>query len=167
MTILISIQISQSAIISSSSSSSIIEINTLFNDFVSTIFLILNSLKRHFELRYRLNFFDSLSLLIMKCMQNVTNFQQILRSRSYKKAMNDLDRNEWLKIMKNENKFLLINETWILTNFFRDRWIFRDKWIYKIKKKNTTRFCVIKRDEWFVNFNKSKDWIIQKRLFRW
>jgi hypothetical protein len=94
MTIFISIQIFQSTIISSSFLSSITEINTLFNDIVSTIFLILNSLKRHSELRYRLNFFDSLSLLIMKCMQNVTNFQQILKSRSYKKIMNDLDRNE-------------------------------------------------------------------------
>jgi hypothetical protein len=110
MTILISIQIFQSAITSFSFSSSIIEINTLFSDFVSTTLLALNSLKRHFELRYRLNFFDSLSLLIMKCMQNVTNFQQTLKSRSYKEIMNNLNRNEWLKIMKNENKFLLINE---------------------------------------------------------
>jgi hypothetical protein len=49
--------------------------------------------------------------------------------------MNDFNRNEWLKIMKNENKFLLINEIWILTNFLRNRRILRDKWIYKIKRK--------------------------------
>jgi hypothetical protein len=55
--------------------SSIIEINTSFNDFVSMISLILNSLKRHFELRYRLDFFDSLDLLVMRCMQNVKNSQ--------------------------------------------------------------------------------------------
>jgi hypothetical protein len=49
--------------------------------------------------------------------------------------MNDLSRDEWLKIMKNENKSLLINEIWILTNFFKSRRVLRDKWIYKIKKK--------------------------------
>jgi hypothetical protein len=60
MTIFISIQIFQSTVASFSFSSSIIEINTFFSDFVSTIFSILNSLKRHLELRYRLSFFDSL-----------------------------------------------------------------------------------------------------------
>jgi hypothetical protein len=104
ITILISIQIFQAKTSSFSFSSLIIEINTSFNDFASMIFLIFNSLKRHFELRYRLNFFDSLSLLIMKCMQNVTNFKYVLKSRSYKKIMNDCNRDEWLKIMKNENK---------------------------------------------------------------
>jgi hypothetical protein len=49
--------------------------------------------------------------------------------------MNDLNRDEWLKIMKNENNFFLINEIWILTNSFRDRRVLRDKWVYKIKKK--------------------------------
>jgi hypothetical protein len=68
-------------------------------------------------------------------MQNVTNFQHALKLRSYKKIMNDFDRDEWLKIMKNENKFLLTNEIWILTNFFKNRRVFRDKWIYKIKRK--------------------------------
>ncbi len=135
MTIFISIQTSQSTIVSLSSSSSITEINTFFSDSVSTISLILNSLKRHFELRYRLSFFDSLSLLIMRCMQNVTNFQQTLKSRSYKEVMNDLNRDDWLKVMKNENKFLLINETWILTNSFKNRRVLRDKWVYKIKRK--------------------------------
>ncbi len=71
----------------------------------------------------------------MRCMKNVLNFQQILKSRSYKKIMNDFNRNEWLKIMKNENKFFLINEIWTLTNSFRDRQIFRDKWMYKIERK--------------------------------
>jgi hypothetical protein len=36
--------------------------------------------------------------------------------------------------MKNENKFLLINEIWTLINFFKNRWVLRDKWVYKIKK---------------------------------
>jgi hypothetical protein len=156
MTILISTQISQLTVASFSFSSSINEINTFFSDSASTIFLILNLLKRHFELRYRLNFFDLLSLLIMKCMQNVTNFQQILKSRLYKEIMNDFNRNEWLKVMKNQNKFFWINETWILTNFFKNRRILRDKWIYKIKRKNTTRFCATKRDEWFANSSRSK-----------
>jgi hypothetical protein len=135
ITIFISTQISQAEMSSFSLSSSIIEINTSFNDFVSMILLALNSLKRHFELRYRLNFFDSLNLLIMRCMQNVTNFQHVLKSRSYKKIMNDLNRDEWLKIMKNENKFFLTNEIWTLTNSFRNRRVLRDKWVYKIKRK--------------------------------
>jgi hypothetical protein len=96
---------------------------------------IFSALKRHFELRYHLDFFDFLNLLIMKCMKNVINSQQALKSRSYKKIMNDLSRDEWLKIMKNENKSFLINETWKLINFFKDRRVFRDKWIYKIKRK--------------------------------
>jgi uncharacterized protein YqgQ len=96
---------------------------------------ILSVLERHFELRYRFDFFDSLDFLIMRCMKNVSDFQQILKSRSYKKIMNDLNRDEWLKIMKNENKSLLINEIWILTNFFKNRRVLRDKWVYKIKRK--------------------------------
>ncbi len=133
VTILISIQISQSA--SMSFSSSITEINTSLSDFVSTISLALNSLKRHFELRYRLDFSDSLELLIMRCMKNVIDSQQALKSRSYKKAMNDSSREEWVKIMKNENNSLLINEIWTLINFFRDRRVLRDKWVYKIKRE--------------------------------
>jgi hypothetical protein len=135
ITIFISIQIFQTKTSSLSLSSSIIEINTSFSDFVSMISLAFNSLKRHFELRYRLNSSDSLNLLIMKCMQNVTNFQHVLQSRSYKEIMNDLNRDEWLKIMKNENKSLLTNEIWTLTNSFKNKRVFRDKWVYKIKKK--------------------------------
>jgi hypothetical protein len=37
--------------------------------------------------------------------------------------------------MKNENKFLFINETWKLINSFKNRRVLRDKWIYKIKRK--------------------------------
>jgi hypothetical protein len=71
----------------------------------------------------------------MKCMKNVIHFQQILKSRSYKKTMNDLNREEWVKIMKNENNSLLINEIWTLINFFKNWRIFRDQWVYKIKRK--------------------------------
>jgi hypothetical protein len=71
----------------------------------------------------------------MKCMKNVLNFQQILKFRLYEKIMNDLSWNEWLKVMKNENKSLLINEIWILTNSFKNRRVFRDKRIYKIKRE--------------------------------
>jgi hypothetical protein len=71
----------------------------------------------------------------MRCIKNVIDFQQILKSRSYKEIMNDFSRDEWLKVMKNENKSLLINEIWTLTNSFRDRRVLRDKWIYKIKRK--------------------------------
>jgi hypothetical protein len=109
------------------------EFNTSSIESTSSI-SIFSVLKRHFELRYRLDFSDFLNLLIMKCMKIVIDFQQILKLRSYKKTINDSNRNEWLKIMKNENKFLLINEIWTLINFFKDRRIFRDKWVYKIKR---------------------------------
>jgi hypothetical protein len=108
--------------------------NTSSIESISSI-SIFSALERHLELRYRLDFSDSLSLLIMKCMKNVSNFQQILKSRSYKEIMNDFSRDEWLKVMKNENKSLLINEIWILTNSFRNRRVLHDKWIYKIKRK--------------------------------
>jgi hypothetical protein len=71
----------------------------------------------------------------MKCMKNVIDFQQILKSQSYKKIMNDSSRKEWIKIMKNENNFFLINELWTLINSFKNRRVFRDKWVYKIKRK--------------------------------
>jgi hypothetical protein len=60
-------------------------------------------------------------------MKNVIDFQQIAKSRLYKKTMNDFNRNEWLKMMKNENNFLLINEIWTLINFIKNRRIFRNK----------------------------------------
>jgi hypothetical protein len=112
---------------------------------------IFSVLERHFELRYRLDSFNSLNLLIMKCIKNVIDSQQILKSRSYKKTMNDSNRNEWLNAMKNENKFLLINEIWKLINFFKDRRILRDKWIYKIKKKTWRNFALqnAMNDSWF------------------
>jgi hypothetical protein len=55
------------------------EFNTSSIESISSI-SIFSVLKRHFELRYRLDFFDSLDLLIMKCMKNVIDFQQILNS---------------------------------------------------------------------------------------
>jgi hypothetical protein len=96
---------------------------------------IFSVLERHLELRYRLDFTDSLNLLIMRCMKNVIDSQQILKSRSYKKTMNDSSREEWIKIIKNENIFFLINEIWTLINSFKDRRVLRDKWVYKIKKE--------------------------------
>ncbi len=49
--------------------------------------------------------------------------------------MNDSSRDEWQKVMKNENIFFLINEIWTLIDLFRNKRVLRDKWIYKIKKK--------------------------------
>jgi hypothetical protein len=46
------------------------KVNTSSIDSIFTI-SILSALKRHFELRYRLDFSDILNLLIMKCMKNV------------------------------------------------------------------------------------------------
>jgi hypothetical protein len=68
-------------------------------------------------------------------MKNIIDSQQALESQSYKKTMNDSSRDEWLKAMKDENKFLLINEIWKLTNSFKDRRVLHDKWVYKIKKE--------------------------------
>jgi hypothetical protein len=135
--ILISLsQFSQSATaVSLSSILSTEKVNTSTIESISSTSSILSVLNRHFELRYCLDFFDSLNLLIIKCMKNVIDFQQVLKSRSYKKAMNDSSRKEWVKIMKNENNFFLINEIWTLINSLRNRRVLRDKWIYKIKKE--------------------------------
>jgi hypothetical protein len=128
-------QLNQSAdVVSFFSIFSTAKANTSSIESISSI-SIFSVLERHFELRYRLDFSDSLDLLIMKCMKNVSNSEQILKFRSYKKIMNDFSRDEWLKVMKNENKSLLINEIWTLTNSFRDRRVLRDKWVYKIKRE--------------------------------
>jgi hypothetical protein len=111
------------------------KVNTSSIESISFTFSTLSVFNRHIELRYRFDFFDSLNLLIMRCMKNVIDFQQILKSRSYKKIMNDSSREKWIKIMKNENNFFLINETWTLINFFKNRRVLRDKWIYKIKRE--------------------------------
>jgi hypothetical protein len=121
-------------VVSLSSILSTAKVNTSSIESISSI-SILSALKRHFKLRYRLDSFDLLDLLIMKCMKNVIDSQQVLKSRSYKKTMNDSSREEWVKIMKNENIFFLINEIWTLINFFKNRRVFRDKWIYKIKRE--------------------------------
>jgi hypothetical protein len=127
-------QLNQSTVIVSLISTLFIaEFNTSSTDSISST-SILSALKRHLELRYRLDFSDFLDLLIMRCMKNVIDFQQTLKSRSYKKTINDSSRDEWLKIMKNENKSFLINEIWTLINLSKDRRVFRDKWVYKIKR---------------------------------
>jgi uncharacterized protein YqgQ len=122
-------------------------------------------LDRHLELRYRLDSSDSLDLLIMKCMKNVIDFQQILKSRSYKKIMNDSSRKKWIKIMKNENNSLLINEIWTLINSFKDRRVLRGKWVYKIKReehdeilRHKTRW-VIRRFEQVEKLNYTKTFV--------
>jgi hypothetical protein len=133
--LMFSSQFNQSAaVVSFSSTLFTAKVNTSSIESISSI-SILSVLKRHFELRYRLDFSDSLDLLIMKCMKNVIDFQQILKPRSYKKTINDSSRDEWLKIMKNENKFLLINEIWTLINSSKNRRVLRDKWVYKIKRE--------------------------------
>jgi hypothetical protein len=134
--LMLSSQLSQSiTVVSLFSSLSTERVNTSSIESISFTFSTLSVLDRHLELRYRLDFFDSLNLLIMRCMKNVIDFQQILKSRSYKKIMNNSSREKWIKIMKNENNSLLINEIWTLINSFRNRREFRDKWIYKIKRK--------------------------------
>jgi hypothetical protein len=134
--LMLSSQLSQLiTVVSFFSSLSTKEVNTSSIESISFTFSTFSALNRHFELCYRLDFSDSLNLLIMKCMKNVIDFQQILKFRSYKKIMNDSSRKKWIKIMKNENNFFLINEIWTLINSFKDRRVFRDKWVYKIKKE--------------------------------
>jgi hypothetical protein len=110
-------------------------INKLSISSISFTFSTFNALNRHFELRYRLDFSDSLNLLIKRYMKNVIDFQQIFKFWSYKKIIDDSNRKKWIKIMKNENNFFLINEIWTLINSFKNRWVLRDKWVYKIKKE--------------------------------
>jgi hypothetical protein len=134
--LMFSSQLSQSIIVVSLFSILLTKrVNTSNIESISFKFSTLSALDRHLELRYRFDFFDSLNLLIMRCMKNVIDFQQILKFRSYKKIMNNSNRKEWIKIMKNEKIFLLINEIWTLINSFKDRRILRDKWVYKIKRK--------------------------------
>jgi hypothetical protein len=122
-------------VISFSSTLSTKRVNTSSIESISSTSSTLSALNRHFELRYRLDFSDSLDLLIMSCMKNVIDFQQILKSRSYKKTMNDSSREEWIKIMKNENNSFLINEIWTFVNSFKNRRVLRDKWVYEIKRE--------------------------------
>jgi hypothetical protein len=134
--LIFSFQFNQSIIVVSFFSTlSTKKVNTSNIEWISSTFSTFNALNRHLELRYRFDFFDSLDLLIMKCMKNVIDSQQVLKSRSYKKTMNDSSREKWIKIMKNENNFLLINEIWTFVNFFKNRRVLRDKWVYKIKKE--------------------------------
>jgi hypothetical protein len=53
-----------------------------------------SALKKHLEFRYRLNFFDSLNLLITSCMKNVIDLDQVWKSRSYKKITKNFNRNK-------------------------------------------------------------------------
>jgi hypothetical protein len=128
-------QLSQVIVVSFFSILSTEKVNTSSIESTSSTSSTFNALNRHFELHYRLDSSDSLNRLIMKCMKNVIDSQQVLKFRSYKKTMNDSSREKWIKIMKNENNSLLINEIWTFVNSFKDRRVFRDKWVYKIKKK--------------------------------
>jgi hypothetical protein len=125
------------------------------------------TLKRHFELCYRLDFSDSLDLLIMSCMKNVIDLNQVLKSRSYKNVMKDFNRDKWIMIMKNENNFLLVNKTWSLTNVFKDKRVFVINEFIKSKKTNATKFYVTRHDELCDISNKSKNWTTRRSSHRW
>jgi hypothetical protein len=91
---MLSFQLDQSIdVVLLSSVFSAARVNTSSIESISSI-SILSALERHFELRYRFDFFDFLNLLIMKDMKNVIDSQQALKSRSYKKTMNDSSRKE-------------------------------------------------------------------------
>jgi hypothetical protein len=106
--------------------------NTSSIESISSI-SIFSVLKSHFELCYRFNFFDFLNLLIMKCIKNVIDFQQILKFWLYKKTINDSSRKKWLKILKNEKKkfwsmkserwsiFLKIDKYFVINEFTRSK----------------------------------------------
>jgi hypothetical protein len=124
---------SMSKIISNASSSSS-DIATSSIDSEFSISSTRSALKRLFELRYRLDFLDSLNLLVISCMKSVIDFNQVSKSRSYKKIMKNFNRVKWITIMKNENNSFLVIKTWILTNALRNRRVLRDRWVYKIKR---------------------------------
>jgi hypothetical protein len=85
--LIFSSQFSQSIIVVSFSSIlSTRKVNTSSIESISFTISILSALNRHFELRHRLDSSDSLNLLIMKCIKNVIDFQQVLKLRSYKKC---------------------------------------------------------------------------------
>jgi NDP-sugar pyrophosphorylase family protein len=143
------------------------KINTFSIESTSSISSILNVLERHLELRYDLDFSNLLNMLIMRCMKNVIDFQQVTKSRSYKKTMNDFNRDEWLKIMKNENNFLLINEIWTLINSFKNRRVLRDKWVYKIKKKEHDEILRYKTRWMIRDFEQIEKLNLRRFSFRW
>jgi hypothetical protein len=91
--LIIIILMSTSRIVLKASSSSF-DIATLSIKSDFSISSTRSALKRHFELRYRFDFFDSLNLLMMSCMQNVIDFNQILKSRSYKKIMKNFNQDK-------------------------------------------------------------------------
>jgi hypothetical protein len=72
--LIFSSQFNQVIVVSLSSTLSTERVNTSSIESVSTTFSTLSVLNRHFELRYRLDFSDSLDLLIMKCIKNVIDF---------------------------------------------------------------------------------------------
>ena len=63
------------------------------------------------------------------------NFElkHVLKSFTYKQALNSSFWPEWKKVMKHEIQCHDENETWKLERLFKERFVIIDKWIFKIK----------------------------------
>jgi hypothetical protein len=158
-------------ILNASSFSLSVATSSIESDF--SISSIRSILKRHLELRYRFDFFDSLNILVMSCMKNVIDLNQALKSRSYKEIMKDFNRDKWITIMKNENNSLLINKTWILMIAFKNKRVLRDKWVYKIKRNERNEILryktqwVIRNFKQIENLNYTKMFVLMIKLMNY
>jgi hypothetical protein len=79
-------------ILNASSFSSNVATSNIESDF--SISSIRSVLKKHFEFLYRFDFSDSLNLLIISCIKSVIDFNQILKSQSYKKIMKNFSQDK-------------------------------------------------------------------------
>jgi hypothetical protein len=60
--------------------------------------------------------------------------QKLFESKTYKKIMICSNRNKWIKMIKNEHDFFMINKTWRLIDLSLNRKSLEDKWIFKFKR---------------------------------
>jgi hypothetical protein len=108
----------------------------------SSTSLTCNALKKHFEFRYYFDFSDSLNLLIINCMKSVIDFNQILKSRLYKKIIKtSLEINKSRSWKRKTIFFWLIkHEFWEL--FSKTNAFFMTNKFVKSKKTNATKFTL-------------------------
>jgi hypothetical protein len=114
-------------------------INTSNIESISSTFSIFSVLKRHFELRYHFDFSNLLNLLIMRCMKNVIDFQLALKSRSYKKVMNDLNRKKMSKNHEKRKQFSFDQRNLNINQFFQKSTSISRQMSLQNQKKKTRR----------------------------
>ena len=74
---------------------------------------------------------ESLDELALVLLNNIDN-----EPRTYKQALESLNKQEWINVMNNEIEELESQNTWLITNLPLNRNILRGKWVYKIKRDN-------------------------------